>query len=148
MMTIKQFRILVVLSFVLGILGGFSHLIFANPVLDQIIEYSHSLMPQWSDTKIHILTAVGVLAGLYFIYIFIGLMLFWNSARLLYLVGFIAFIPLYLALGITVISPIEQILLDASNVLAGMILALIYFSPIKQRFTEKSGSEEASEKEG
>ena len=140
-MTIKQFRILVVLSFVLGLLGGFSHLIFNNPVLDQIIEYSNTLTPQWSDTKINILTGVGVVSALYFLYIFIGLMLFWNSARLLYLAGFIAFIPLYLALGITVISPIEQVLLDASNVLAGMILALIYFSPIKQRFTDKTNSE-------
>ncbi len=141
-MTKTQFRILVVLSLFFGVLAVVSDLVISNPILYQVTVYAESLEAEWSDTKTYIGISIGVLLIIYLIYTFIGLLFFWNNARLFYLAGFIVSIPFYFYfLGIVVVSPIGGLLYDSSNILSGMILALIYFSPVKQYFTERSNKE-------
>jgi len=46
--------------------------------------------------------------------------------------------PVYFFTGVNVSSATGQALIDTTNVLSGVILALIYFSPVKLYFTEKT----------
>ncbi len=133
-----HFRILVIVSFFLSIFGGFADLIISDPIVNQITEFAESIEPEWSDAKLFTILGFVILWIIYIIYTFVGLLLFWNIARHIYLAGFIIIIPMYFIVGVTVTSGIEQALYDAGSVLSGVLLALIYFSPVKQFFVGKS----------
>lgn len=135
-MTRTQFRILVVVSFVLSLVGGVVDLIVPDPIVEEVTSYAESLEPEWSDARLFALMGFLLLGIVYVIYTLLGLLLFWNMARHVYLAGFFFLIPMYLVLGVTVTSGIGQILYDAGSVLSGVILALIYFSPVKDFFTK------------
>lgn len=137
-MTKTHFRILVVCEFLLVIMSGIIDSVFPNETIALLTEYVEALEADWSDTKTIFFGGYGLLALIWVLYTFIGLLWFWDSARLLYLLGFIVFMPIYFFAGINVSSAIGQALADTGNVLSGVILALIYFSPVKSYFVEKS----------
>jgi len=129
---------LVVFYFLLGIISVFFDFAFPNETLDLVIAYEETLETDWSDTKWFFMGGFALLAVIFSFYIFIGLLLFWDSARLIYLIGFFIFMPVYFFTGVIVSSATGQALFDISSVLSGVILALIYYSPVKSYFTEKT----------
>lgn len=136
-MSKTQFRLLVIASFAFSIFGSMADLIFSDPLVKQISEYAESLEPEWSDTRIYVSIGYVLICIFYMLYTFLGLLLFWNSARHVYLAGLIILTPLCPALGIGVMitSGISQALYDIGSILTGVVLALIYFTPIKKHFT-------------
>ena len=110
---------------------------FPDETLELVTDFVETLEEDWSELKMFLIVGLGLLGLLLSCYSFIGLLLFWNSARLIYLLGFIFSIPVYPFLDISVSSGTNLALCDTATVLSGVILALIYFSPVKTYFIEK-----------
>ena len=68
----------------------------------------------------------------------IGLLVLWRPARLLYTLTYVLSWPLYLFAGASVTTGLAHMLYDMSSVLAGVIWALIYFSPLKVHFERET----------
>lgn len=81
-----------------------------------------------------ILVAVGVAWLALVLGSSIGLLFSWPPARPLYLVATIASFALGLFFGPVVASAWESTAGDLQTLINGMILALIYFSPLKEEF--------------
>ena len=137
-MTKTHFRILVVAEFFLVMMSGIIDSIFPNEVVALLTEYADTLESDWSETQTILIGGYLLSCIVYYLYTFLGLFLFWNSTRLIYLLGFFVFIPVYFFIGVDVASATGRVLFGATDVLAGFILALIYFSPVKSYFMEKS----------
>ncbi len=105
------------------------------------MEYSETLEPEWSDNMMILMGGYFLLGLVITFYTFLGLLLFWNYARHIYLLGFILSLPMYWVAEIIVSSGVAQALCDTVFVLSGFILALIYFSSVKTFFVEKATSE-------
>jgi len=63
------------------------------------------------------------------------LFFYWRPSRLLYLISCVMLFPTVLFLGLTILTPVEYLLLELSTFLAGMALALAYYSPVASRFS-------------
>lgn len=85
------------------------------------------LQGDWAAIALLFVMLAGMVAG------FIGLFLFKQWGRTLSLTLTLLALPLYLVLGPSLMSPLESLLIDASNLLWGACLALAYFSPIAAR---------------
>jgi hypothetical protein len=64
----------------------------------------------------------------------VGLLLFWRPARPLYLLSMAAGLFLMPFLGPFVDTGLSYALAEAVNIIGGIILALVYFSPLKELF--------------
>ena len=137
-MTKTHFRILVVCELLLVLISGIIDWVFPDETVALLTKYSDALESDWSNTQAILISGYLLVCVVYFLFSSLGLLLFWNSARLIYLLGFIIFMPVYFFAGVNVSSATGQALIDTTNVLSGVILALIYFSPVKLYFTEKT----------
>lgn len=137
-MTKTHFRILVVCELLLVLISGIIDWVFPDETVALLTKYSDALESDWSNTQAILISGYLLVCVVYFLFSSLGLLLFWNSARLIYLLGFIIFMPVYFFTGVNVSSATGQALIDTTNVLSGVILALIYFSPVKLYFTEKT----------
>lgn len=64
----------------------------------------------------------------------IGLVLFLNVARLMFVVLLVLGLVSQTINGLVVETFVESVILSAVNILDGIILALIYFSPLEEEF--------------
>ena len=132
----KPFQFVVICTMLISLFSGFYDLLFTHSLVDSINHYIASVEPQHSDTEYWVFTLYGifmltaVLAG------FIGLLMFRPWAPAVYLVGYFLSFPAYYFNGLFVSSPTAQILYDFSMMLSGFILALIYFSSLKDKFAK------------
>ena len=135
-MSTRTFRILVILDIVLALMAVVADFAFHGSLpaalqdylkAEQDAEFNNSPL-----TWIMILGALGVAAlGLTST---IGLLLLWRPARFLYTLTYALSWPLYLLVGPNVTTAPAHMLYDMSSFLAGVIWALIYFSPLKVHF--------------
>lgn len=65
---------------------------------------------------------------------YIGMFLLRKAFRTLFLVVTIALFPLSLIGGMSVITGMEVVIIDISTLLSGFIIALAYFSNLKEKF--------------
>ncbi|MGH1486647.1 MAG: hypothetical protein ACRBCI_10545 [Cellvibrionaceae bacterium] len=139
-MTKVHFRLLVVLSFLLPVIGGIYDYVWPNSLLDQASEYVLSIETETSDTE-DLLTTIW-LAVLVVISItsVIGLLLFKRWGRQLYIAAFLVAAPFPFFSGIVVYGAIGQISNDLSFLLSGMIISLMYFSPLSKEFKKRGHS--------
>ena len=59
---------------------------------------------------------------------------YWRHSRIIYLISFMTMYPVILFLGISITTPVENVLYDLATFVSGMALALAYFSPVAERF--------------
>ena len=95
-------------------------------------------------TKLVVLVVIGVIATIFAVVSFFGLLLFKSWAKPMYLAGFVLFMPLYPFMGVTVYSGISQILYDLSVIASGAILAMLYFSPVSELYRSKNLTNQGS----
>ena len=130
-MTKNQFRSLVVFTFLLTILSIVYDFFYADAITEKLFVYQDILEPDWSDTKLYLLagtisiTVLAALAG------FVGLLVFGNLARHLFLFACVLFLVITPFIGPYIASGVNQTLHDVVNLLSGLILALVYFSPVR-----------------
>jgi len=136
--TKKQFRVLLTLcvfalvaSAVAGVLDSW---LLPQPLLDYR-QSQHGVRPRVSEVVISILGIPGVIACIVSI---IGLYRFWPCARWLsvaawvYLLIWMAFSP-----GPVVSNAVSGAFSQCSTLLAGAVLAIVYFSPAADWFQKK-----------
>ena len=120
-------------------LSGIIDFIWSNEIANQVMSYAEGLEPELSETETLFFMGSFILIALCLIASVIGLMLFKNWGRILYLFLFVLglFLPLYSPINYIVTSPLSQFFYDLSCFGEGAILALCYFSPVTKYFETK-----------
>lgn len=134
---IKLFRILIVLSILFSILGSIVDTVFeqTHPEIENFLSHigTNDIFSKMPDVVAMIIGLLFVIA--YFVIKF-ALLLFKDWARdanlILSSVGFL----IILILGFTILSPFATLFYDLALFIDGAILALSYFSPLKEKFKE------------
>lgn len=139
LLTRRNFRIFLVftLAYALGyaFLDGLIETKYNNPLLFEYNEY----VKNFEFTNIDIVLLV---FGLFIFIAYIGLFLFWNIGRILILLNFFYFLytPIYsepLLFAYTPLTPFSPMLEYYDGVFTGMLVALVYFSPLRNEFTSR-----------
>lgn len=68
----------------------------------------------------------------------VGLLVFWNISRYLYVVSYIIMLPAYFYEPQSFYSPLGQVFYDIGMIGSGVILAIIFLEPINGLFNKKS----------
>lgn len=129
-LTKAHMRWLILSSLLFTIVGAAFELIWPSPILEQVADFAYQLEPEVEGIGQTILFATLMVALVLCIASFVGLLLFKNWSRLLFLACFVLFLPVYPFIGITVSSGTSQIFYDLSMMTSGAVLALIYCSPV------------------
>ncbi len=136
--TKKQFRILLTFSIIAlvasGVADNLATWLLPQPLLDYR-QSQHGEHPKVGELIISLLGVPGVIVALISV---VGLYRFWPRARLLsvaawvYMLVWMAFSP-----GPVISSALAGALSQCSTLLAGAVLALIYFSPAADWFQRR-----------
>ena len=59
---------------------------------------------------------------------------YWRHSRIIYLINFMTSFLATLLLGVSITTPVENVLNEIATFLSGIALALAYFSPVAERF--------------
>jgi hypothetical protein len=127
------FRILVLLSLVLAVMSATCDFIFPNEVVDKLFAYFFELKPMDIevdpiDIGLLVLMLVLLLAALS------GLLLFKNWGRIAFVLCGVVGFPIIMMSGPYITSGLSGVLYDLSNITSGVILAMMYLSPVSEEF--------------
>jgi len=137
-MSKNKFRLLIVASLMFAILGETYDYIWPDKISEQIIEFAYELEPEIDGAKMVVLSIIGLAAIIFGVVSFFGLLLFRSWARPMYLAGFIILLPTSLFYGVSINSGVSQVLGDLSLVTSGIILAMLYYSPVSDFYQRKN----------
>jgi len=129
-----NFRILIGLYVVLALSSGFYDLIITNVVVENVNDYIFALEQEEYESISTAELVFGVLSFILILFSMYGFLAFKFWARQIYVLSLIFLLPWYFIGGIYVSSGVGRLLYDLSMVLDGIILALIYFSSVKEYF--------------
>ena len=137
-MTKNQFRALNILSIGLSILGGgYDHFFGADAVTEQLLDIYTKIEPELTGVLMLLVAGLGFIGLAAMLVSSVGLMFFWNFSRHIYAASFALNLPLLPFMGTHIASGINQMLYDLGVVVASVILALIYYSPVREYFVSK-----------
>lgn len=138
-MSVKQFRLFLTLSWSLNILSIIIWLWtdqFLPPLLQEYLSRQDSQEITATDI---ILTIVGLLLLLSVVISYIGLYLWKDWARHLFLITtIIGYLMALIDTAPSVMSSWAFYINDLATLFTGMVLAIIYYNEIRQRFTATS----------
>ncbi len=132
----NQFRLLLITELSLQILASVYEIFFASSLVEKIADFAHQEEPALEGVKLILAVGFGAPAFVIALISWVGLFLFKNWARHLWLASFVLIFLAYPFLGITVSGGISQIFYDASMLCAGAIIALVYCSPLREYFDQ------------
>ncbi len=118
-------------------LSGVYDYIWSDPITDQVFDYIIEIEPEIEGTELVVAGSLAVVAIIMALVSVIGLLLFKSWARHVYAAGFVAAFTLYPFMGITVYGGFSQVLYEISMVLSGVLLALMYYSPVARYYEQK-----------
>ena len=136
-MTKGQFRWLITASIVASILGIMTDFIMEASLPESLRDYLNAQSEADLTTRDAIVAVVSLLFLVAWVVAIIGLYCFWQFARPLMVICCIGGIIITAVIGPTVQSGLTTAFYDVSTILSGMILALIYTTPVRTWF-EKS----------
>lgn len=136
-MSKNHFRIIIVVSLLIAVVGGVYEHIWPDPIADQVFDYIIELEPELEGSSLIIVATLALIAGIMAVVSYVGLLLFKSWARHVYLAVFVVVFALYPFMGVTVYSGVGQIFYDLSMVLSGVVLALAYYSPVAEYYEGK-----------
>jgi len=127
------FRIVVVMSLLLSVLSGVCDFIIPNEPLEKLILYSLELEPV--GYEFGMLEIGFIVIGLTLVLVaFVGLMLFKNWGRVAFILCGVVGLPYMIIGGPYISSGLGGSLYDLSNVASGVVLAMMFLSPISDKF--------------
>ena len=129
-MSRNRFRLVLVTPLLFAIFLGLYEYIWPDPISEKAYEYILEIEPEQEGGSLIIGGVIFFIALILTVVSFVGLLLFKSWARHLYALGLIFSFSFYPFMGVSVLSGFSQVLYDCSMVLTGVILALIYYSPI------------------
>ena len=132
----NQFRALVVLTLLLTVLSTVYDFFCADAIAEKLFAYHDILEPDWSAAKFYLVTGTICIAALTGLVGAWGLLVFWSFGRHLFLFSSILFLAITPVIGPYIASGANQTLYSVVNVLSGLILGLVYFSPVKNYFVK------------
>ncbi|NRA24823.1 MAG: hypothetical protein HRU08_10200 [Oleispira sp.] len=133
-MTKNQFRALTISSILLACLSGFYDYFWPDALIEQVMDYAYDIEPDYMEENELIFFTIMAVIVVLGIASLIGVLMFKNWGRYLYIAGFILMFPLYPFFGIAVYSGYGQAFYDLSMLLSGAIIALMYYSPVAKYF--------------
>lgn len=133
------FRTILIAGLITAIIGVVAGITLTDTLPVILQEYLIQVENQeMSDNTAVMLLVALVTALILLIVSTIGLWKFKNWARVIYIVATIAFLPLYPAMGPIVMNPWEAMFGDIALILEGILIAMMFFSPINEEFKSKS----------
>lgn len=137
-MTPTSFRLLVLCSVVLGLVGGCLDCLFPSLLPSSLTTaFENEPPPALLSDSPALALALLVPFALVLLVSTIGLLFFWRWSRTIALFSTVAGFGIYPLFGQTLSSGWANSLLEASFTTWGAVLALAYFSPLSQRFVSQ-----------
>lgn len=136
-MNTLHFRVLVVVVMLFSIIGGCIDLIMPIGLVEDISIYADSLQPKMDSNAFAVFVIIATPTIICMVGGFIGLLMLKSWGRTLYISSFIVGLPLYYSAGVSVVSPLAQVLCDIGAYGEGFILALCYFSTLNMHFKKQ-----------
>jgi len=133
-MSSTHFRLVLVASMILGLIGGFFDLMFPSAVPEALSQAQAAYDAELSTPALIVAVLVGLITLVGGIAAFVGLFIFRPWAPRLAVVTTALALFVWPALGANVSSGWSVALADLSSTLWGVVLAVVYFSPLKERF--------------
>lgn len=138
MLTKRNLRLLVIADLLLVVLGVVVGLLSEDSLPEPLRVFVRAQREADRDADLTTNEWIGVAIGFPLIIAMlvshVGLFLFWRPARVLYVASLIGLIALSLFLGPHVSTGWVQAIDTASLTITGMVLALIYWSPLKELY--------------
>ncbi|WP_416397126.1 hypothetical protein [Allohahella sp. A8] len=136
----QQFRLLIFAEILLAVATGFATY-WQGSLVEKVQVYADSLGTLPSPDSFVVLMGTTVLLSVLSIIAITGLMLFRNWARWLYVIILALTFPLTFYLTpVNVEGPFETIFLSMGEMLAGAIVALMFFSPVSRFFQREAST--------
>jgi len=135
-MSKNKFRIIIISSLILAVLSAGFDFLFPNEIIASVNEFIVEIEPDYSDLEFYTIMGVGSLVVIAVIFSLVGILMFKSWARHLYIASYILVLPIYFTGGLYVSSGFSQAMYDLSMILSGVIIALMYFSPVKDYFVK------------
>ena len=127
------FRILVVLSLVLSTVSVVWDFIFPNEIVNKLMIYFFELKPV--DIEVSSIDIISSVAMLFLMLAaLVGLLLFKNWGRIAFILCGVVGYPVIMMSGPQISSGVSGVLFDLSNITSGVILAMMYLSPVSEEF--------------
>ena len=133
-MTKGQFRWLITASIVASILGIMTDFIMEASLPESLRDYLNAQSEADLTTRDAIVAVVSLLFLVAWVVAIIGLYCFWQFARPLMVIVLIGSIIISVVIGPTVQSGLTTAFAVVDTLLSGMILALIYTTPVRTWF--------------
>ncbi len=135
-MSTRTFRVLVILDIALALMAVLADFAFQGTLPAALQDYLKAEQDaEFNNSPGMWILIVGAMSVLGLgLAATVGLLLLWRPARLLYTLTYAVSWLLYLFVGASVVTAPAHMLYDMSSFLAGVIWALIYFSPLKIHF--------------
>jgi hypothetical protein len=129
------FQVLVIVNTIISLLAGVYDYLIGTEESRKAIEFVTSIESEANGPEFYILLVFAGLGLAIVIVSVVGLLLLKNWGRKLYILSFGLAIVTYPFIGVSVFSGIGQLLNDASFVLSGFLLSVMYMSKLSQEFT-------------
>ncbi len=118
----------------LSLAGAFFDFLIEDNAVLKAIECAGDMEPPHEGWYFRMEMGLGIVASTMAIASYIGLVLFKNWGRITYIVSFLATLPLYPSMGVTVSSGYGQMFYDLSMMASGIVIAVAYFSKAAELF--------------
>jgi hypothetical protein len=139
-MTKRGFKLLIIVKWVLFILIVVALLLTERFLPPELRSYNEGIRNSPATTEGWILLAVGTAFLLFGIVLSVGLFQFKKWAKQLLLLSYIIGILLILFSGPSIQTIWTEILSYMASLVDGMILALVYYSPVGEMFETKNAA--------
>jgi len=126
------FRIILIAGLLTAIIGVVAGMTLVDTLPTILQEYLTQVENEEMSDNTAVTTLILLIAST------IGLWKFKNWARIIYIVITIVLLPLYPAMGPIVMNPWEAMFGDIALILEGVLIAMMFFSPIHKEFKTKS----------
>ncbi|HQS59379.1 MAG: hypothetical protein B7Y56_13385 [Gallionellales bacterium 35-53-114] len=136
-MSSSQFRTLLTASLIFGLLGVFFDFFYPSEFLESISQAQSKIDADMSTIKFSFIMIVGLLIAITGIASTIGLFIFKSWAPKLAVSTTVAAISIAPLLGVHAVSGFSYSLSELSTMLWAVALYVIYFTPLKDKFSVK-----------
>ena len=136
-LTKTTLRTLIIAQFVLGIASIVSSELAASSLPDALRVASEHSEYDFSPAVLQTLLVIFILFVVLAVISWIGLFVFWRPARFLYFITVILLLLPTLLGGPHVGTGLSAMLAETVSIITGIILALIYFSPLKELYEKR-----------
>ncbi|GAA3952720.1 hypothetical protein [Allohahella marinimesophila] len=137
----QQFRLLIVAEILLGVAATVFTFYWQSPVVEKVQAFADSLEGLLSPDWYVALMGTAILLLIVYVVALIGLILFRNWARWLYVIDMVVAFPvIFYIVPVAVEGPLETMLLTMGEMLSGAIIALMFFSPVSKFFQREAST--------